>query len=303
MTLLFISLSIGLLIGVATWNIYQVFTAVPDEDRSLLDQPPIGFRIVWPLIRLACHYFGFLVTQKYRMSTDLRLKHAGVQYSLSPEQFFFSKCLCAIAAALVVCWLLILVGVQSPGLAFSLGIGGFFYPELWLRETANRRKREVFRALPFYLDIITLSVEAGSNLTGGLTQAVHKSGDSPLRTEWSRVLRDIRAGKTRAQALRDMSNRAGSQPVTSVINSMIQAEASGSSLGSILRAQSDQLRTTRFMQAEKLAMEAPVKLLGPLVIFIFPTTFMVLGFVILSKAIQAGVITWGPLLWAYSWPG
>lgn len=303
MALLMISLSIGLLIGSIVWKAYQVFQAVPTEDRSLLDQPPLGFVLVWPIIRMSVFYFGFIVSEKYRFGTALRLKHAGVQYCLTPEQFFFAKLLCAAVACLLTWWTLLMTGIDSIGLALTLGFGGFMYPELWLKEATAKRQREVVRALPFYLDIITLSVEAGSNLTGGLTQAVHKSGDGPLRIEWSRVLRDIRAGKTRASALRDMSDRAGTQAVTSVINSMIQAEKTGSSLGPILRAQSDQLRTTRFMEAEKLAMEAPVKLLGPLVVFIFPTTFMVLGFVILSKAIQAGVITWGPLLWAYSWPG
>ena len=83
---------------------------------------------------------------------------------------------------------------------------------------------------------------------------------------------------------------------------MNQAEKTGSSLGPVLRAQSDQLRSTRFLKAEKMAMEAPVKLLGPLVMFIFPTTFIVIGFVILSKALGDGIITWAPLVWAFSNP-
>ena len=180
---------------------------------------------------------------------------------------------------------------------------GFFYPELWLRETTDKRRGAILRALPFYLDIITLSVEAGSNLTGGITQAVQKSADSPLRRELSRVLRDIRAGRTRAEAMRDMSERTGSQPVQNVVSSLIQAERTGSSLGPLLRSQAEQLRSDRFLRAEKLAMEAPVKLLGPLVMFIFPTTFLVLGFLVMSKAIQEGVLTWAPLVWAYHWPG
>ena len=177
------------------------------------------------------------------------------------------------------------------------------YPDLWLREVTTQRQKKILRALPNYLDIVILSIEAGTNLTGGITHAVQKSPDSPLRMELSRVLRDIRSGKKRSESLREMSERAGVQPLTNVISSMIQSEHSGSSLGTVLRAQSDQLRSRRFLQAEKLAMEAPVKLLGPLVMFIFPTTFLVLAYVILSKAIQANIIKWGPLLWAYSWPG
>jgi len=91
--------------------------------------------------------------------------------------------------------------------------------------------------------------------------------------------------------------------VDNLVGSLIQAEKIGSSLGPILRAQAQQRRTERFTRAEKLAMEAPVKLLGPLVMFIFPTTFMVLAFIIIVKAVVAGVITFPPLVWALTWPG
>ena len=140
-------------------------------------------------------------------------------------------------------------------------------------------------------------------MTGGLTQAVQKSNDSALRSELSRVLRDIRAGKSRADSLRDLAERTGSLPIKNIVSGLIQAERTGSSLGPLLRAQADQLRSERFQRAEKQAMEAPVKLLGPLMMFIFPTTFLVLIFLVLSKALMQGVVTWGPIVWAYQWPG
>jgi len=117
-------------------------------------------------------------------------------------------------------WLLFsMIGKSLSLLAILAACGGYFYPELWLREVTERRKASILKTLPFYLDIITLSVEAGSNLTGGLTQAVQKSSDSPLRRELSRVLRDVRAGKSRSDALRDMSDRSGSTAVTHVVGS------------------------------------------------------------------------------------
>ena len=131
---------------------------------------------------------------------------------------------------------------------------------------------------------------------------MQKSADSPLRRELSRVLRDIRAGRTRAEALRDLVERTGGAPIRNLVGSLIQAERTGSSLGPLMRAQAEQLRSERFQRAEKRAMEAPVKLLGPLVTFIFPTTFLVLIFLIVSKAIQEGVLSWAPLLWVYHWP-
>ena len=196
-----------------------------------------------------------------------------------------------------------MLGASAFAMSLIGGVGGYYYPELWIKESSQSRKADILKRLPFYLDIITLAVEAGTNLTGGLTQAVAKSGDSALRSEFSRVLRDIRAGKTRSESLRAMADRAGSPALVGVVASMIQAEKTGSSLGPILRAQADQIRKERFLKAEKQAMEAPVKLLGPLVMFIFPCTFLVLGFLIISKAILQDIITWAPLVWAYTFPG
>ena len=303
MIILVISLMFGGFVAIVFYQIYRLFHAVPDEDRSFMDRPALGYRLVWPLIQLFVHYCGDYIGEQQKTLTFFRLKQAGVEYSLSAEQFIGAKVVSFFAFTMLFYLLLKVAGFDAAMFSICIGVAGYFYPELWLREVTGKRKNKILRALPFYLDIITLSVEAGSNLTGGLTQAVMKSSDSPLRSEISRVLRDIRAGKTRAESLRAMADRAGARSLTSVVSSMIQAEKSGSSLGPILRAQAEQLRSERFQRAEKLAMEAPVKLLGPLVMFIFPTTFLVLGFLILSKAILEQMITFAPLVWAYHWPG
>jgi len=303
MMILTISLLIGLFIAMIFWQLYQVFYFVPREDRAFMDRPPLGFRLVWPLIEALVHYAGHMVSDNQRALTSMRLKRGGVEFTLSADQFIAGKVVASIGFMMAFYLLFSMLGDSALALSFVGGIAGFFYPELWLKEATEKRRGAILRTLPFFLDIITLSVEAGSNLTGGLTQAVQKSGDSPLRSELNRVLRDIRAGKTRADALRDMAERAGSVAVNNLVGSLIQAERTGSSLGPLLRAQAEQLRSERFQRAEKQAMEAPVKLLGPLVMFIFPTTFMVLGFLVLSKAMQERLISWAPLVWAYNWPG
>ena len=305
MTALLISLAFGGFVGLLAWQAWTVFHAVPDEDRQFLDRPALGFRLAWPLIQAFVHHFGGFVSEEQAVSTLHRLRRAGVEYSLSPRQFIASKFVSALLFGLAAWLALSALGRSAIGFSLIGAAAGFFYPELWLRETGEGRRGKILKSLPFYLDIVTLSVEAGSNLTGGLTQAVQKSADSPLRREFSRVLRDVRAGRTRAEALRDMSERTGSQAIQNLVSTIIQAERTGSSLGPLLRAQSEQLRTQRFQLAEKKAMEAPVKLLGPLVMFIFPCTFLVLGFLLLSKAIQSGIgpFAWPPLVWAYQWPG
>ena len=303
MNTLLISLGVGLFVALMFWQVYVIFRAVPIDDRKFMDRPALGFRLVWPVIKLCEHYFGGFISPSSEQSCAMKLKQGGVEFALSAKQFIVSK----YVASLVAFLLMLLVGSSLERNLLAVGIvvamAAFFYPELWLREASTTRRSDILRTLPFYLDIITLSVEAGSNLTGGMSQAVQKSADSPLRREFSRVLRDVRAGRTRAEALRDMGERTGSVAVQNVIGGLIQAERTGSSLGSLLRAQSEQLRTERFQRAEKLAMEAPVKLLGPLVMFIFPNTFLVLIFLLLSKAIQQGAITFAPLVWMYHWPG
>ncbi|WP_316364557.1 type II secretion system F family protein [Candidatus Thiodiazotropha sp. CDECU1] len=306
MDLFIISLLIGGMLALIVWNTYQVFAIVPDEDRSYLDRPPLGFRLTWPLINAFVHYFNGFISQNYRIVTLLRLRKAGLDYMLSPDQFFAGKVMAALFGAAFVYLLQSMLNTTAWYFIFLGLLAGFYYPELWLREATQARSKSIFRDLPFYLDVIILAVEAGTNFTGGLQQAISKATGGPLRQEFSRVIRDIRAGKPRAESLRDLSDRVDNEAMRSVVSSIIQAEKTGSSLGPVLKAQADQLRTARFQKAEKMAMEAPVKLLGPLVMFIFPNTFLIIIFVILSSAIQKGVLNWPifkPLIWAFNWPG
>lgn len=147
----------------------------------------------------------------------------------------------------------------------------------------------MLKTLPFFLDIITLCVEAGLNLTGALAHAVAKGPAGPLRDEFSRILRDVRAGKSRADALRTFADRMNEPAISNLVSSLIQAETIGMSLGPLLRAQAEQRRAERFARAEKQAMEAPVKMLFPLIAFIFPCTFLVLAFPIVMKFMRMGI--------------
>lgn len=302
MEVIIISLIVGGFIALTVWNIYNFFAVVPEEDRSYLDRPPFGFRIVWPLIQALVYYLGGFLSRDYRINTHNRLRQAGVDFMLSPEQFFAGKVVGSLGFMAFGYVFYAIHGASFLPLILLLGLLGFYYPEIWLKETVTARNKRILKDLPFYLDVIVLAVESGTNFTGGLTQAVQKAPDGPLRFEFGRVLRDIRAGKSRADALRELTTRVSSDGVKNVVSSIVQAEKIGSSLGGVLSAQAENLRNTRFLKAEKMAMEAPVKLLGPLVMFIFPNTFLVIGFVILSHAIQQEVITLAPLVWAFHYP-
>ena len=179
---------------------------------------------------------------------------------------------------------------SSPGILVLLTLLGNVYPQLWLRDVRARREKEILKALPVYLDFITLAVEAGLNLTGAIKQAMDKGPPGALRNEFQMITRDLRAGVPRADALRRMENRLNMKAITSFVGTVIQAEKMGASVGAALRVQSQQRRIERFQRAEKLAMEAPVKLILPLIAFIFPVTFIVLAFPIVVKFMQEGML-------------
>jgi tight adherence protein C len=275
--------------ALAVVAIRKAFVEVPAEDRQFLDSPPGTFRLAWPLIQLASFRLAPLLSVSYRQKTQLLLRYAGLDYALSPEQFFASKILAGAAGAGLLQLILAPRGGASLLWLAIIFVCGYIYPDLWLRDQREARQRQILKALPLYLDIVTLCVEAGLNVTSALAQAVQKGPSNPLKHELNRVLRDVRTGRPRAEAFRALAERLQMPAVSSVVSALITAERQGSALGPILRAQSEQRRTERFQRAEKLAMEAPVKMLFPLIAFIFPCTFAVIGFPIAMKFLQEGL--------------
>ncbi len=173
---------------------------------------------------------------------------------------------------------LIIVNFIGFNLAWSLLVAliGLFYPMIWINDLVNKRHLAISRALPFNLDLLTLSVEAGLDFTAALAKVVEKGKVGPLRDEFNLVLKQLKMGKTREEALKSMIIRVDLGSLTQFVTALIQADKMGTSLGKVLRIQSTQLRIERTQRAEKLAGEAPVKMLFPLVACIFPTVFMVL---------------------------
>lgn len=164
----------------------------------------------------------------------------------------------------------------------------FLQPSLWLQAQLRDRHLQIQRALPFVLDLLTLSVEAGLDFMTAIKRIIDRRAIDALNEELIRVFREVQLGKTRREALRDMSDRVMQPDVRSVVNALVQADELGVSIGAILRIQSDQLRGRRFLNAEKMANEAPVKMLLPLIGFIFPAVFVILLGPIFVQVLQHG---------------
>lgn len=262
---------------------------VPEEDRAYLDPLPRPLRLLWPVVRLVDYHLCRNIPKSLLAGPGETLRLSGMLYLMNPTQFI---ALCLVSLTLFsgfTALVLSMAGLFNPFWVIPLAGLGFIYPRIWLKETLKRRQKLIVKALPAYLDFLTMSVEAGLNMAGAIAQAVDKGPAGPLKNEFAFVLRDLRAGLTRADALRRMDARVRIPQVSSFISAVIQAERMGASLGATFRAQSEQRRVERFQLAEKLAMEAPVKLIFPLVVFIFPVTFLVLMFPIAMKFMASGI--------------
>jgi tight adherence protein C len=286
---LLIGLTFGAAFFLAWYSISKLRKDVPTEDREYMDPLPSMLRLVWPLIVFIEYHLTSRFPPDWLERTHKRLQETGVGYLMSAEQFYAVRVFAAITSVLIGYILLSATDSFSIIGMLLFMFGGFFFPIIWLRDVRARRHKDVLRALPVYLDFITMAVEAGLNLNGALNQAMDKGPPGPLRNELYMVVRDLRAGVPRADALRRMEKRLDMDEITSFVGTVIQAEKMGARLGSALRVQAVQRRTERFQRAEKLAMEAPVKLILPLIVFIFPVTFIVLAFPIVMKFMMEGM--------------
>lgn len=154
-------------------------------------------------------------------------------------------------------------------------IFGLAIPKLILTAKTQERQKDIMKALPDTLDLITVSVEAGLGFDAALGKVVEKM-PGPLAKEFERVLQEMKMGKTRRDALKSMGSRINIVDFTTFVASIIQADQLGVSIGTVLRVQSEQMRMKRRQRAQEKAMKAPVKMLIPMVLFIFPTIFTVI---------------------------
>jgi len=196
---------------------------------------------------------------------------------------------CELRAAEIVAFIeLLALAFFFLGVAFSLRLdlgiptcivftlSGAGYPLIWLRDKVKARHHAISRALPYNLDLLTLSVEAGLDFAVALGKVVSSGRKGPLTDELAITLKELKLGKTREEALRALSQRVDLPSLSTFVHALVQADKMGTSLGKMLRIQSTQLRIERTQRAEKLANEAPIKLLIPLIGFIFPTIFIML---------------------------
>lgn len=263
------------------------------DGRKAERKLPFVFRLLLPFVSNFARFVRTPRAAAAAQEADRTLISAGFEGLLSGREFIALKILVPLACGGA--WILFvqLLAALTPdsffaGNRFLLSLAGVLlaavYPALWLRAERRRRHLDIFRALPFVLDLLTLSVEAGMDFMSALQRNCERRRLDPLNEELIRMTHEIQIGTPRRVALRHLADRVDQPDLRGVTHALVQADELGVSIGSILRIQSDQLRGRRFDRAEKLAGEAPVKMLGPLMLCIFPAVFIILLAPLLMQA-------------------
>ena len=246
------------------------YTAEPE--KSVLSpelNKPLKDRILVPVFQHFNRVVGKVISGEKKQVYEKRLQAAGNPYGLNAQNFIVLK-----YSALVLALLLGIL-LRNVSVLFILLIIAILTPDMFLRSNEKKRKSTILKSLPDVLDLLSVSVEAGLGFDSALQKVIEKS-NGPLTSEFEKTLQEINVGKSRREALRDMAERVNVNDVTIFLGSVIQADQLGVSIGNVLRLQSGQVRTNRRLRAEEAAQKAPIKILIPLVLFIFPAILIVL---------------------------
>jgi tight adherence protein C len=235
-------------------------------------------RILYPLFNSIGKIASRFTPQATLESARKRLEMAGNPMQMDPAFFLALRFVFAVVFGGLVFLVFALTGrnwLQGLALSSLFMVIGFFFPNLWLGSRISRRQKNVFRAMPDALDLLTIAVEAGLGFDAAMAK-VHEKWDNDLALELGRVIQEIRLGKLRREALRDMADRLGVAEMTSFVAAVIQSEQLGVSMAKVLRIQSDQMRVRRRQMAEEEAHRAPIKMVFPIALLIFPSILIIL---------------------------
>jgi tight adherence protein C len=252
-------------------------------------------RIILPIFNRIGEIASRFTPQATLQNARQRLETAGNPMQLDPAFFLAMRLVIAVIFGGLIFMVFMLTKrnwLQGLGLSVVFILLGFWFPDLWLTGKIRSRQKSIFRALPDALDLLTVCVEAGLGFDAAMGKVQEKWEDD-LALEFGRVLQEIRLGKLRREALRDMSDRLDVAELTSFVAAVIQSEQLGVSMAKVLRIQSDQMRVRRRQMAEEEANRAPIKMVFPIGCLIFPSILLILlgpAAMLLLRSPVAGVM-------------
>lgn len=279
--LIFIGLSSGSSVDPVQARLTQLGTMQAKNLEELELQAPFIERTLRPLAARLSGRMSRMASSSFTDRTEKSLALAGNPGDLRTADWLGVKAIAAIIGAILFFFLFFILNVLGfPPLIGLLmtGVGaifGYTIPEFWLGGRVKKRQKAILLMIPDTLDLLTISVRAGLGFDAALGKVVEKLA-GPLSDEFRRALAEVRVGKARRDALRDIVPRTEVAPLTNFIGAIIQAEQLGVSVSKVLQVQSEQLRIERRQRAEEQAAKAPIKMLFPLVGCIFPSLFIVI---------------------------
>ncbi|GIK11070.1 MAG: type II secretion system protein [Anaerolineaceae bacterium] len=241
---------------------------------------PFSQRVIVPIVRRLGEFSARFTPQKVLLDTTRKLELAGNPGRIDAATFLTTRFIVPV----VFDGLLFLIARISPSpwpasrllmVLLVFGLLGFFFPQLWLTSRINARQKEIRKAMPDALDLLTICVEAGLSFDSAISK-VSEKWENQLSLAFARVIREIQLGKLQREALRDMSDRLDIPEMTSFVAAVIQSQQLGVSMAKVLRIQSEQMRMKRRQRAEEEAHKAPVKMIFPMGLLIFPSILIIL---------------------------
>ncbi len=259
----------------------STFAERPRTLEELELEQPFFDRAIKPIVNGFIGILGKFSPEKEAERIKMNLMYAGNPGGMTAANFIGLRALAGISM-LVISLLLFFVIAPPDGGSFNailytviLTMIGYLTPTMWLGQKIRARKKALLRSLPDAIDLLTVCVEAGLGLDLAMTRVAEK-WDRPLSFEFQKVLSEIKVGKARRDALREMAKRTGVTEINTFIASLVQAEQLGVSMAKVLRIQSDQMRIRRRQLAEEQAHRAPVLMLLPMAFLIFPAIYIVI---------------------------
>jgi len=247
--------------------------------REALPDPDAAFsaRVIQPIMRSLSRRANSVLPGTISERLQTAITRAGL--SLTSGQLILIISITAGVFPLLVLLFMLSTGNTPKMVLITYGVFlvlGIYGPRIWIMGRIKRRQKAIWRSLPDAFDLITASVEAGLGIDAAFNRVLEKV-TGPFSVELTRTMREITMGRARRDAFLDMADRTGVEELRSLVNSIVQAESMGISIGSVIRVQTGVIRTKRRQKAEEQAFKAPIKMVFPLVFFIFPTIMIVIG--------------------------
>lgn len=274
------------LIGFAIfWFVYSVFAA--NEDQKALswatgDQPKESDSSIINMSRPLIHQFTIkyarrIKNEQLRKNVEYKILTAGLEEELNVDEFIALKLLWGVLFPALILILNFALQLEYPvPVLIMICPLGYLLPDFHANACKRNRYQSVVIDLPFFIELLALSTQAGADFFGAIQKITEKADGSILSDEFEKVLRDLRLGSTREKALKDMSHRLDMPEVTSFVNVLTDADATGASIVNVLKEHSDQMRLERFVRAEKAGARASQAILVPMILFIVPAIFVIL---------------------------